>query len=71
MLREGTGITGDDSNGASHGTSVTWDAPRLDWRAVDRALRDIARRRAKLDADEASWLREAEPRANPPRASSL
>ncbi len=31
-----------------------------DWRAVDRALRAIARRRATLDADEARWLREAE-----------
>jgi hypothetical protein len=27
---------------------------------VDRALRDIAARRAALDADEARWLREAE-----------
>ncbi len=60
MLREGSGIIGDDSNGASHGASVTWDAPPLDWRAVDRALRDIAHRRAKLDAEEARWLREAE-----------
>ena len=33
---------------------------RLDWRTVDRALRDIARRRAELDANEARWLREAE-----------
>lgn len=41
--------------------SPTWDdAIRLDWRVVDRALRDIARRRAKLDAEEARWLREAE-----------
>ena len=31
-----------------------------DWRAVDRALRTIARRRGELDADEARWLREAE-----------
>jgi HNH endonuclease/RuvA, C-terminal domain len=31
-----------------------------DWRAVDRALRAIAKRRAGLDADEARWLREAE-----------
>jgi hypothetical protein len=30
------------------------------WRTVDRALRDIAARRAVLDADEARWLREAE-----------
>jgi hypothetical protein len=30
------------------------------WRVVDRALRDIAVRRAALDADEAQWLREAE-----------
>jgi hypothetical protein len=33
---------------------------RLDWRTVDRALREIAHRRATLDADEARWLREAE-----------
>src|ERR1700733_9372811 len=32
----------------------------LDWRAVDRALRSIRRRRATLDAEEARWLREAE-----------
>ena len=31
-----------------------------DWKAVDRALRTIAQRRAALDADEARWLREAE-----------
>src|SRR5512147_2205589 len=31
-----------------------------DWRAVDRALRSIAKRRAALDAEEARWLREAE-----------
>src|SRR5262245_18455848 len=31
-----------------------------DWRTVDRALRDIAARRAALDAEEARWLREAE-----------
>jgi hypothetical protein len=30
------------------------------WRTVDRALRDIAVRRAALDAEEARWLREAE-----------
>jgi hypothetical protein len=30
------------------------------WRTVDRALREIAVRRAALDADEARWLREAE-----------
>src|ERR1041384_8176025 len=33
---------------------------QLDWRAVDRALRAIGKRRAALDADEARWLREAE-----------
>ncbi|HEX7941871.1 MAG TPA: HNH endonuclease signature motif containing protein, partial [Gemmatimonadaceae bacterium] len=32
----------------------------LDWKAVDRALRSIRRRRAALDAEEARWLREAE-----------
>ena len=31
-----------------------------DWKTVDRNLRDIAARRAALDADEARWLREAE-----------
>jgi hypothetical protein len=30
------------------------------WRVVDRALREIAARRAALDAEEARWLREAE-----------
>jgi hypothetical protein len=30
------------------------------WRVIDRALRDIASRRAALDAEEARWLREAE-----------
>jgi hypothetical protein len=33
---------------------------RLDWKAVDRALRSIRRRRAALDAEEARWMREAE-----------
>jgi RuvA, C-terminal domain/HNH endonuclease len=33
---------------------------KLDWRAVDRALRAIKQRRATLDAEEARWLREAE-----------
>src|SRR5262252_4301699 len=32
----------------------------LDWKAVDRALRSLRRRRAALDAEEARWLREAE-----------
>src|SRR4051812_33472880 len=32
----------------------------LDWKAIDRALRSIRRRRAALDAEEARWLREAE-----------
>jgi hypothetical protein len=31
-----------------------------DWKTVDRNLRDIAARRAALDAEEARWLREAE-----------
>ncbi|MGH7893738.1 MAG: HNH endonuclease [Candidatus Binatia bacterium] len=53
MLRETSGNIDD-------GGSPTWDAPSLPWRAVDRALRGIARRRGKLDADEARWLREAE-----------
>ena len=54
MLCEASGTIDD-------GGSPTWDdATRLDWRAVDRALRDIARRRSKLDAEEARWLREAE-----------
>ncbi|MGE5183347.1 MAG: hypothetical protein ACM31C_14855, partial [Acidobacteriota bacterium] len=39
----------------------TWaHETKTDWRAVDRELRAIARRRAALDADEARWLREAE-----------
>src|ERR1041384_4613818 len=33
---------------------------RLDWKAVDRALRSIRRRRAALDAEEARLLRDAE-----------
>jgi hypothetical protein len=33
---------------------------RLDWKAVDRALRSIRQRRAALDAEEARWLRAAE-----------
>ncbi len=53
-MREASGIIDD-------GDSASWDdATRLDWREVDRALRDIARRRSKLDAEEARWLREAE-----------
>jgi hypothetical protein len=32
----------------------------LDWKAVDRALRSIRKRRSALDAEEARWLREAE-----------
>lgn len=51
------GGTGNINDGAS---LIEDDVTRLDWRAVDRALRDIARRRAKLDAEEARWLREAE-----------
>ena len=31
-----------------------------DWKTVDRNLRDLASRRAALDAEEARWLREAE-----------
>jgi hypothetical protein len=51
MLREEASIVG----------GPTWDgAAPQDWREVDRALRDIARRRARLDAEEARWLREAE-----------
>src|SRR6201985_1412186 len=30
------------------------------WQTIDQALRKIASRRAALDAEEASWLREAE-----------
>jgi hypothetical protein len=41
------------------GGALTWGNAG-DWRAVDGALRAIARRRAGLDADEARWLREAE-----------
>jgi hypothetical protein len=31
-----------------------------DWRAIDRALRQLAARRCQLDADEARWLRAAD-----------
>ena len=36
------------------------EAFEIEWREVDRNLRNIAQRRAALDADEARWLREAE-----------
>jgi hypothetical protein len=53
MLQEGSRVV--DEIGS------TWDhATSLDWRAVDRALRGLAGRRAALDAEEARWLREAE-----------
>lgn len=53
MLQEGSRVV--DEFGS------TWDrATSLDWRAVDRALRGLAGRRAALDAEEARWLREAE-----------
>ena len=46
MLQEGSRVVDDIGS--------TWDrATSLDWRAVDRALRGIAGRRAALDADEA------------------
>jgi hypothetical protein len=35
-------------------------AARPDWRTVDLALREIAARRAALDAEEVRWLREAD-----------
>lgn len=35
-------------------------ASQLDWQSVDRALRSLALHRAKLDAEEAWWLRAAE-----------
>ena len=41
-------------------TFETTSAPPPDWRAVDTALRSIAKRRAALDAEEARWLRAAE-----------
>ena len=53
MVLEGSGII-------EQAGGPTWDDAGLAWRAVDQALRDIARRRAKLDAEEARWLREAE-----------
>ncbi len=53
----------DEARTIDEGDAPMWapegTRPR-DWRAVDRALRAIARRRAALDADEARWLREAE-----------
>ncbi len=40
--------------------AVEFEAPtalaHVDWRAADRALRRLARQRARLDADEARWL---------------
>jgi hypothetical protein len=53
LLDEGPSI---DDGGSPTGDRAT----RVDWRDVDRALRGIARRRCKLDAEEARWLREAE-----------
>ena len=38
----------------------TWAQVNTTWREVDRALRQIARKRSALDADEARWLRDAE-----------
>ena len=49
------------NNGA--GSAPTWASrgrAKPDWRAVDRALREIAIRRGLLDGEEARWLREAE-----------
>ena len=43
---------------ASSGSWVD-DGATDDWRAVDRALRGIGKRRAALDAEEAGWLRKA------------
>src|SRR5436305_14374345 len=40
--------------------SGTVSLDNITWQRVDRALREIAKRRAALDADEARWLREAQ-----------
>src|SRR5205814_5225223 len=47
---------------ARHGEARRGEARQAEprWRTVDRALRQIAARRAALDAEEARWLREAE-----------
>ena len=60
----------DDANearetGSEVGPVASWGSEQRpasgpDWRRVDRALRAIRRRRTVLDAEEASWLREAE-----------
>jgi 5-methylcytosine-specific restriction endonuclease McrA len=45
-----------------NGDSEVWfgdDTARPSWRAIDRNLQRIARRRAALDAEELPWLREA------------
>jgi len=60
MLRDAV-----ESSGVEMESAVAWAPesrrhaePR--WQTVDRALRELAIRRAALDADEARWLREAE-----------
>ena len=40
--------------------SDTVSLENITWQRVDQALREIAKRRAALDADEARWLREAQ-----------
>ncbi len=58
MIESGAGI--DAAPMWAPGMQAQSENGELDWQAVDRALRGIARRRATLDADEARWLREAE-----------
>ena len=60
--REGGGLVGGEIVGGGMVATVAHvghDGPPP-WRAIDRALRACARRRAALDADEARWLVEAE-----------
>src|SRR5438105_2615872 len=45
---------------ASIVVSHTVSLENVTWQRVDQALREIAKRRAALDADEARWLREAQ-----------
>ena len=51
-------VDGDAPTWAPEGKAANDE--RVGWREVDRALRTLAVRRARLDAEEAYWLREAE-----------
>jgi hypothetical protein len=60
MLRDRIENTAVENEYAPTWTSEAQRRVEPRWRTVDRALREIAVRRAALDADEARWLREAE-----------